>query len=113
VTLTHRSDNPDADLWVRVSEVDRRGRSRNVTETFRAAPVPGADGRTVLDLDPIAHRFAAGSRIGLLVGGGSFPRYTRNLGMPGNRLEGTAMARTHQSLDLASGASVLSLPVPM
>ena len=26
-----------------------------------------------LELDPVAHRFAAGSRIGLLVGGGSFP----------------------------------------
>ena len=89
VTLAHRSDGPDADLWVRVSEVDRKGRSRNVTETFRAAPAPGADGRTVLELDPAAHRFAAGSRIGLLIGGGSFPRYARNLGMPGRRTEGT------------------------
>jgi putative CocE/NonD family hydrolase len=112
VTLAHRSDNPDADLWVRVSEVDRNGRSHNVTETFRAAPVPQADGRTMLELDPVAHRFAAGSRIGLLIGGGSFPRYARNLGMPGSRIEGTEMTRTHQALDLASGASVLSLPVP-
>jgi predicted acyl esterase len=66
----------------------------------------------MLELDPVAHRFAAGSRIGLLIGGGSFPRYARNLGMPGSRIEGTEMTRTHQALDLASGASVLSLPVP-
>jgi putative CocE/NonD family hydrolase len=112
VTLAHRSDQPGADLWVRISEVAPTGRSHNVTETFRGAATAGADGRTVLDLDPVAHRFAAGSRIGLLVGGGSFPRYARNLGMPGSRTEGTAMAPTHQALDLASGASALSLPVP-
>ena len=88
------------------------GRSHNVTETFRAAPAPGADGRTVLELDPVAHRFAAGSRIGLLVGGGSFPRYARNLGMPGSRTEGTSMRPTRQAVDLADGASALSLPLP-
>jgi hypothetical protein len=112
VSLTHRSDNNGADLWVRVSEVAPNGRSHNVTETFRGAATAGADGRTVLDLDPVAHRFAAGSRIGLLVGGGSFPRYARNLGMPGHRAEGTAMAPSHQALDLALGASELALPVP-
>ena len=88
------------------------GRSHNVTETFRAAPAPGADGRTVLELDPVAHRFAAGSRIGLLIGGGSFPRYARNLGMPGSRTEGTSMQPTRQAVDLADGASALSLPIP-
>ena len=112
VAVAHRSDGPSADLWVRISEVEPGGRSHNVTEAFRAAPTPEMDGRTVVELDPVAHRFAAGSRIGLLVGGGSFPRYARNLGMPGSRTEGTAMAPTHQALDLASGASALSLPVP-
>jgi predicted acyl esterase len=67
----------------------------------------------VLELDPMAHRFAAGSRIGLLIGGGTFPRYARNLGMPGNRTQGTQTARTHQSVDLASGVSTVSLPVPV
>ena len=112
VTLAHRSDNAGGDLWVRVSEVHPDGRSHNVTETFRAAPAPGADGRTVLELDPVAHRFAAGSRIGLLIGGGSFPRYARNLGMPGSRTEGTSMRPTRQAVDLADGASALSLPLP-
>jgi putative CocE/NonD family hydrolase len=112
VTLAHRSDPAGGDLWVRISEVAPDGRSQNVTEGFVASPAAGMDGRTTVELDPVAHRFAAGSRLGLLVGGGSFPRYARNLGMPGARNEGTAMTPTHQTLDLASGASALSLPVP-
>jgi putative CocE/NonD family hydrolase len=112
VTLAHRSDPAGADLWVRVSEVDPQGRSRNVTEAFRGAPTAGADDRTVLQLDPMAHRFSAGSRIGLLVGGGSFPRYARNLGVPGSRTETTTMTPTRQELTLAAGACALELPVP-
>ena len=115
VTLAHRTDaapGAGADLWVRVSEVFADGRSRNVSEGFRGAPAAAADGRTVLQLDPVAHRFSAGSRIGLLVGGGSFPRYARNLGTPGSRTESTDMAPTRQELTLAAGACVLDLPVP-
>ena len=33
-----------------------------------------------LDLDTVAHRFAPGHRIRLLIAGGSFPRWERNLG---------------------------------
>jgi predicted acyl esterase len=33
-----------------------------------------------VELDAIAHRFAAGSRIRVLIAGGSHPRYARNLG---------------------------------
>jgi uncharacterized protein len=110
-TLAHRSDPVGGDLWVRISEVAPDGRSQNVTEGFVASPAAGMDGRTVVELDPVAHRFAAGSRLGLLVGGGSFPRYARNLGMPGPRNEGTAMTPTRQTVDLGSGASALSLPI--
>ena len=34
VDIAHHSDNPHADLFVRVSEVDRKGRSRNVSDGF-------------------------------------------------------------------------------
>jgi putative CocE/NonD family hydrolase len=111
VTLTHRCDNPHFDLWVRISEVRPDGRSRNVTETFRGEPHAGVDGRIWLAMDPAAHRFAAGSRIGLLIGGGSFPRYARNLGTPGSRTEGTELAVSRHVIALAAGASTLSLPV--
>jgi predicted acyl esterase len=111
VTLTHRCDNSHFDLWVRISEVRPDGRSRNVTETFRCAPRADVDGRTTLTMEPTAHRFSAGSRIGLLIGGGSFPRYARNLGTPGSRTEGTDLAVSRHVITLAAGASTLSLPM--
>ena len=111
VTLAHHSDNPHFDLWVRLSEVRPDGRSHNVTETFRGTPQEGRDGRIKLELDPAAHRFTTGSRIGLLIGGGSFPRYARNLGTPGNRTQGTDLAVSRQVIATAAGGSILSLPV--
>lgn len=81
VELAHSSDNPHVDLFARVSEVDARGRSVNVSDGYRRLPAPLPDGQTVrLELDPIAHRFRAGSRIRVVLAGGWHPRYTRNLG---------------------------------
>ena len=34
VELAHRSDNAHADLFVRICEIDAKGRSRNVTDGF-------------------------------------------------------------------------------
>jgi uncharacterized protein len=78
VELTHSSDNPHVDLFVRVSEVDAKGRSKNVSDGYRRL---GAATDTVrVELDAIAHRFRAGSRIRLLIAGSWFPRSARNLG---------------------------------
>ncbi|OBK12838.1 CocE/NonD family hydrolase [Mycobacterium asiaticum] len=76
--LSHSSDNPHADLFVRVSEVDAKGRSRNVSDGYRRLGHGERDVR--IELDPIAHRFEAGSRIRVLIAGSWFPRYARNLG---------------------------------
>lgn len=78
VELHHTSDNPHVDVFVRVSEVDSGGTSRNVSDGYRRLS-DGEDGVRV-ELDAIAHRFAAGSRIRVLVAGGSHPRYARNTG---------------------------------
>jgi putative CocE/NonD family hydrolase len=82
VELFHSCDNPHADLFARVSEVDRRGRSHNVTEGYaRLDPVRPDGARAVtLALRPAAHRFAAGSRVRLIIAGGSQPQFARNLG---------------------------------
>ena len=85
IELAHTSDNPNVDLFVRVSEVDvAKGRSRNVSEGYRrlGAPQRTVDGdETVsVELDAIAHRFSAGTRIRVVVAGSWFPRYARNLG---------------------------------
>nr|WP_231645871.1 CocE/NonD family hydrolase [Mycolicibacterium mengxianglii] len=109
VELAHSSDNPHVDLWVRISEVDARGHSHNVSDGYIRLR-PDRDAATVtLHLDPIAHRFAAGSRLRLLVAGGCFPRFAPNLGTGESVFEGTRTApATHVISDLGSR---LLLPV--
>jgi putative CocE/NonD family hydrolase len=80
VELCHGSDNPNVDLFVRVSEVDAQGRSRNVSDGYLRLIAPQDPQVVRIELDTIAHRFAAGSRIRLLVAGGSHPRFARNTG---------------------------------
>jgi len=53
VEVEHTSDNPHVDLFVGVSEVDARGRSRNVSDGYRRL-VPG-EGPIGLELDATAH----------------------------------------------------------
>jgi putative CocE/NonD family hydrolase len=76
--LDHSSDIPHADLFVRVSEVDARGRSVNVTDGYRR--LRQHTGPVRIELDAIARRFPAGSRIRVLIGGGNHPRYATNPG---------------------------------
>lgn len=107
--LAHHSDNPHADLFVRVSEVDSRGRSRNVTEGYRRLPVERDPARPVrLQLMPVAHRFRAASRIRLLVAGGSHPQFARNLGTAENPGTSSAIAPVRHTIEL--GESQLLLP---
>ncbi|WP_424186909.1 CocE/NonD family hydrolase [Actinokineospora sp. G85] len=107
VELAHTSDNPHADLFVRISEVHPRGASRNVTEGFlRLDPRTPAD-RVHLRLDDIAHRFTAGSRVRLLVAGGSFPRFDRNLGTAQDPATSTALAPSRRAIDLSASRVVL------
>jgi putative CocE/NonD family hydrolase len=109
VELDYQSDNPHFDVFVRVSEVDERGRSRNVSDGFRrfdGAP----DGPIRMELDPVAHRFSPGSRIRVLVAGGCHPRFARNLGtgeppVSGSRMVGSTHTIAHGQM------SRLILPV--
>jgi hypothetical protein len=86
VRLVVDSDNPFADLFVRLCDVEPNGKSINITDRLvRLDPAPGeephAGQRTVeLTLVETAHRFRAGHRIRLQVSGGAHPRYARNLG---------------------------------
>ncbi|WP_203217937.1 CocE/NonD family hydrolase [Nocardia terpenica] len=109
VELAHHTDNPHADLFVRLSEVDRKGHSRNVTDGFLRLDPDRAEGVIRIDLDPVAHRFGAGNRIRLLVAGGSFPRWERNLGTDADPSTSTRYEPSHRTLDLS--ASGLHLPV--
>jgi putative CocE/NonD family hydrolase len=80
VELEHGTDNPHADVFVRLCDVDAKGRSRNFTDALvRLDPAHPAPTLRI-PLDPCAHRLAAGHRLRLLVAGGSHPRFARNTG---------------------------------
>ena len=110
VELTHGSDNPHVDLFVRVSEVDAKGRSRNVSDGYRRLGPAPQSGKTLrIELDGIAHRFRAGSRVRILITGSWSPRYARNLGTGEPALTGReARPAVHT---VGYGRSRLLLPV--
>ena len=109
IELAYETDNDHFDVFVRISEVDSRGRSRNVSDGFRRYSTT-PDESLRITLDPIAHRFSVGSRIRVLVAGGCHPRFARNLGTGEPVLSGRRMmASTHTVRHGES--SMLILPV--
>jgi uncharacterized protein len=86
-----RTSRRDADLFVRVCDVDERGVSRNIVDGIRrlsAQTVPADDVRAgddrilavEVELYPTAYQIQAGHRIRVQVSGGAFPRFARNFG---------------------------------
>ncbi len=105
--LSHSCANPHSDLFVRISQVDAHGRSRNVSDGYRAsAPESGT---VRIELDSIARAFPAGCRIRVLVAGGSHPRFVRNLGTGEPTVSGTNIATARHTVHLGA-ASRLILP---
>jgi putative CocE/NonD family hydrolase len=109
VEVSHSSDNSFADLFVRLSEVHADGHSRNVSDGFVRLDPSRPTGLVHLELDPVAHRFAQGNRIRLVIAGGSHPRWERNLGTGAHPATSTAMQASHHSIDLS--ATRLLIPV--
>ena len=73
-----------------------------------AQPIPGP---CSIELDAIAHRFRAGSRIRVLIAGGSHPRFARNLGTGEPFLTGDRLLPATHTVHLGEdGASRLVLP---
>ena len=107
LVVAHTSDNPHADLFARLSEVDPDGRSRNVSEGFLRLGPDTATGNIRLELDAVAHRFAAGSRIRVVIAGGSHPRWERNLGTDDDPATSARMAPSRRTIDLAASQVVL------
>lgn len=108
VRLQHQTARPDADLFVRISDVDSRGRSRNVTEAFRR--IRGEHDSVELDLLDTAHVFPTGHRIRLLIAGGWFPAFSRNPGTGENPLTARTLHRNEHTITLGDGTAV-TLPV--
>jgi len=106
VQLTHAVELPDADLFVRVSDVDERGRSHNVSDGYLRT----RGGQVELRLADTAYTVSAGHRLRLLIAGGSFPAYTINPGTGENPLTATVRhANLHRIV--CGPDSRLTLPV--
>lgn len=109
VELAHSADTPHVDVFVRVAEVHADGRSINVADGYTRLAPDRETGPVRLELETVAHRFAAGSRIQLLIAGGCHPRFDRNLGTGDPAISGTELRpATHT---VAFGTSRLLLPV--
>ncbi|MDT5110612.1 MAG: uncharacterized protein QOE20_2502, partial [Mycobacterium sp.] len=110
VALSHSCDNPNHDVFVRVSEVDAKGDSHNVADGFRRL-TDNSEDPLRLELDPVAYRFRAGSRIRVMIAGGSHPRFARNLGTGEAVISGRSMkSATHTVHHGEGGVSSLRLP---
>ncbi|MFG1885142.1 CocE/NonD family hydrolase [Micromonospora sp. NPDC049102] len=113
-----RSELPHLDVFVRLCDVDRRGRSWNVCDglvrvTPERFPADASGVRRVpVSLWPTAYRIAAGHRLRVQVAGGAHPRWARNPGT-GEPL-GTAVTLRpgwRQVLHDPAHPSVLLLPI--
>ncbi|KAJ5314489.1 uncharacterized protein N7443_001373 [Penicillium atrosanguineum] len=111
VRLIHTSDPPFADLFIRLSEVDTHGVSHNITEIYQALdPSRDTSKPLNLDLQDCAHRFRVGTRMRLIVAGGSFPMYARSLGTDEDRLRSDKTTPQKHTITIAGGVSQLVLP---
>jgi putative CocE/NonD family hydrolase len=81
-----RSSLQHTDFFVRLCDVDARGKSINVCDALqRVSPaypetLPDGTLRVTFDLWPTAHRFRKGHRVRVQVSSGAHPRYARNTG---------------------------------
>jgi hypothetical protein len=75
-----RSSLPHADVFVRLCDVDPRGRSTNVCDGLVSLTAADEPAQATVQLWPAAHLFQRGHRIRVQVSSGAFPRYNRNPG---------------------------------
>jgi hypothetical protein len=107
-----RSSRPFADVFVRLCDVNPRGRSFNICDGL--VSLTGADELScaTVQLWPTAYRFKRGHRIRIQVSSGAFPRYARNPGTGEPLATATTLVAADQSLyhDPAHPSAVI-LPV--
>lgn len=112
VNLFHSSDNPFCDLFIRLSVVDARGRSRNITEQYRRIEGSREPRLIALEIPDTAYRIPIGSKIRLIVAGGCFPKQSFNLGTGEDPATGTTMRPARHTVHYGDGnVSCLILPV--
>jgi putative CocE/NonD family hydrolase len=107
-------DNAYADVFVRLCDVDPRGRSRNVCDGIvRLTEQDPLAGAVRVSLLGAAHRFGRGHRIRLQVSGGAHPRFARNPGNGQVDADPADFVPTEYEIGLTAGhSSTLVLSVP-
>ena len=93
-----RSSLPFADVFVRLCDVDPRGRSHNVCDGLVSLTGAQEVTRAAVRLWATAHRFKRGHRIRVQVSSGAFPRYARNPGTGEPHATATALHAADQSV---------------
>jgi uncharacterized protein len=93
-----RSSLPHADVFVRLCDVDPRGRSFNVCDGLLTLTTATTLSPATVNLWPTAHRFARGHRIRVQVSSGAFPRYNRNPGTGEPRAIATTLRPADQQV---------------
>ncbi len=111
IEISLESTNPRVDLFVRLCDVDARGRSRTVTDGYVRREL-GAANSVTLALAPLAHRFAVGHRLRLQVSSGAHPVYLRNSGTADPVRDHSRMIPSEQSFEVG-GARALRLHLPV
>lgn len=118
VELTHSSDNPHVDIFLRLCEVNSKGVSRNITQVYKRLDPdrvrPGQVVKVELDLHDCAHCFKKGTLIRLIVAGGAFPHYHYNLGSGEDPMTGSTLRPARHTVHTGgSEGSKIVLPVSL
>lgn len=104
IDLAHQTDHPDADLFVRISDVGPNGSSTNITDGY--SRFIGTHDRATLTLLETLYTVKAGHRLRLTIAGGSFPQFARNAGTGQNPTTAPSLVPNTHTLTHC-GASVL------
>ncbi|KAF2795970.1 hydrolase CocE/NonD family protein [Melanomma pulvis-pyrius CBS 109.77] len=111
VELSHSSDNPNVDLFVRISEVDAKGQSYSIADTYKRLDPAREGGPVILHLTDCAHRFRKGNCIRLIIAGASHPQYAINTGNGINATSEELRSAIHTVFHGDKGSSRIVLPV--
>ena len=91
-----RSSLPFADVFVRLCDVDEKGRSTNVCDGLTSLADAEQTACAAVELWPTAYRFKRGHRIRVQVSSGAFPRFNRNPGTGEPRADATVLRAAQQ-----------------
>jgi hypothetical protein len=112
------SSRPTWDVFVRLCDVDARGRSHNVTDGLIRVTLPDSESASDaprlirVRLAPTAQLFVRGHRFRVQVSSGAHPRFARNLGSADEQVEGTELFVADQAVfHDAEHPSSVTLPV--